>query len=111
MYNTAKIVDAAKSFTPFERDCCITVALKISDDSCKMDEYEKSIFMQFYDQLPSQESEFFKSDVFKVIAQARTTPSAHIYAEVKKLREDAMDMITRPKMKAFKALARKKILN
>ncbi len=111
MYNTAKIADAVKSFTPFERDCCITVALKISDDSCKMDEYEKSIFMEFYDQLPFQESKFFHSDVYKLITQARTSPNVHIYAEVKKLREDAMDMITRPKMKAFKALARKKILN
>lgn len=110
MYDEAKIADAARSLTAFERDCCITVALKISDDSCKMDAYEKSIFMAFYDNLPSKESDFFQESVFQTITEARTAPTAKVYAEVKKLRESAMDMITRPKMKAFKAAMRQKIL-
>ena len=109
MYNLEKIPSVVANFDAFERDCCITVALKITDDSCKMDAYEKSIFMMFYDNLPSKESEFFSEDVFEIIALGRTSPSAKVYAEIKKLREAAMDMITRPKMKNFKAISRKKI--
>lgn len=111
MYNLDKIPGVAANFDAFERDCCITVALKITDDSCKMDEYEKSIFMMFYDNLPSKESEFFSEDVFEIIALGRISPSAKVYAEIKKLRESAMDMISRPKMKAFKASIREKLLD
>lgn len=110
MYNLDKLPEVANNLDTFERDCSITVALKITDDSCKMDEYEKSVFMALFDALETQKSEFFSSDVFDTITLARETPSAKVYAEVKKLREAAMDMITRPKMKAFKATIRKRIL-
>lgn len=99
------------SLNSFERDCAITVALKIVDNSCKMDAYEKSIFMALFDSLKSQETEFFHPGVFETIAETKKSPTAQLYAEVKKLRESAMDMISRPKMKAFKASIREKLLN
>ena len=106
MYDLERLPAIAKNFDAFERDCCITVALKIADDSCKMDEYEKSVFMALYDSLEIKKSDFFSSDVFDTIALARETQSAKLYAEIKQLREAAMDMISRPKMKAFKGSVR-----
>lgn len=111
MYKIEKLPSIAISLNSFERDCAITVALKIADESCKMDEYEKSVFMALFNSLMTKETEFFYPSVFETIAEAKTLPSAQIYAEVKKLRESAMDMITRPQMKAFKASIREKLLN
>lgn len=110
MYDLERLPTIAKNLDAFERECCITVALKIADDSCKMDEYEKSVFMALYDSLETKESDFFSSDVFDTIQRARETPSAKVYAQIKQLREAAMDMITRPKMKAFKASIRERLL-
>lgn len=99
----------AEGLDSFERDCVITVALKITDDSCKMDDYEKRVFMLLYDALSMQETDFFDNDVFDIIQKGRIEPSVHIFSEIKKLRESAMDFITRPKMKAFKATIRKRL--
>ncbi len=99
----------AECLDSFERDCAITVALKITDDSCKMDDYEKRVFMLLYDALNIQETDFFENDVFNIIQKGRTEPSAYIFSEIKKRRESAMDFITRPKMKAFKATIRKRL--
>ncbi len=111
MYDLKKLPAIASSLKSFDRDCAITVALKIADESCKMDDYEKSVFMALYETLPTQESDFFEKDVFDIIHLAKNTPSAQVYAEIKKLRESAMDMISRPKMKAFKASIREKLLD
>ena len=99
----------ANSLSPFERDCAITVALKITDDTCKMDEYEKSIFMALYDALQKKQSYYFDESVFELIAQGRISPSAQTYAKIKIFRQDAMEMITQPNMKTFKAEIRRKI--
>ena len=106
MYDLEKIPSVARALNSLDKDCAITVALKITDDSCKMDEYEKSIFMKLYDALPEMRSEFFDEDVFDIILQGRTQASAQTYAKIKTLREAAMDFISRPKMKAFKAQIR-----
>jgi hypothetical protein len=109
-YNLSLIPSLANSLSDFERDCAITVALKIVDDTCKMDEYEKDIFMRLYDAIESKQSSYFAPTVFELIEQARKAPSAQIYAAIKTLRQDAMDKITRPKMKAFKAGLRSALL-
>jgi len=101
-YNLDSMGAIAKGLDSFYRDCAITVALKISDDSCKMDHYEKSVFMLLYKHI-EKKSDVFEADVFDLIEQANTSPSATIYADIKKRREAAMDFITRPKMKAFKS--------
>ncbi len=106
MYDLTKIPAVAVILGSFDKDCAITVALKIVDDSCKMDAYEKSIFLTLYKALPEQSSVFFDTPVFTLIKKAEAQPSAQIFAEIKPLREAAMDAITRPKMKAFKAHVR-----
>lgn len=108
-YKLEKISEIAIGLDSFERDCAITLALKITDESCKMDDYEKSIFMMLYDALGIQETDFFDNDVFETIKKGRMEPSAQIYSEIKKRRESSMDFITRPKMKAFKAAIRKRL--
>ena len=109
MYDLAKLPLVANSLDPLERDCAITVALKITDDTCKMDEYEKSIFMALYDAIQEKQSDYFDKEVFSLIAQGRKSPTAQIYSKIKTLRQAAMEMITQPNMKAFKAGIRKKI--
>lgn len=108
-YQLENISVIAKNLDGFERDCAITVALKITDDSCKMDDYEKSVFMMLYDALGVKKTDFFDNDVFEVIEKARLQPSAQIFSEIKKRREAAMDFITRSKMKAFKAIIRERL--
>lgn len=110
MYDLEKIPAVAAGLDSFERDCAITVALKIVDDSCKMDAYEKSVFLALYDALPEQVSLFFDNTVFTAIEQGRTDPSAAVMAQIKILREEAMASISRPKMKAFKAAVRVRLL-
>lgn len=110
MYNLNRLPLVAKGLDIFYKDCAITVALKIADDSCKMDDYEKSIFMALYDAITDKSTELFDEGVFEVITTALHNPSAKIYAEVKKLREFAMQSITQPKMKAFKAEIRRQLL-
>lgn len=110
MYDFSKIQRVASSLNPFEQYCAITVSLKIADDSCKMDEYERSLFMALYDAMP-KETTLFDSSLFDIIKEARSNPTAQIYAKIKPLREDAMKTITRPKMKAFKASMRDKLKN
>lgn len=109
MYDLGKIPSVANSLDAFERDCAITVALKITDDTCKMDDLEKSIFMMLYDAIENKQSDYFDKSVFELIEEGRKTPTAQIYSKIKTLRQDAMEMISRPKMKAFKAGIREKI--
>lgn len=109
LYHLEQIPEIAMGLDGFERDCAITVALKITDDSCKMDDYEKSVFMMLYDALGVKKTDFFDNDVFELIEKARLQPSAQIFSEIKKCREAAMDFITRPKMKVFKALIRERL--
>lgn len=92
-----------------QKECLITLALKITDDTCKMDEYERSVFMKLYDALPDYQSKFFESNVFDLISRGRSEPTAQIFAKIKPLRESGMTYITRPRMKAFKATVRDKL--
>jgi len=110
MYKLDLLPLVAAELDSFERDCAITVALKIVDDSCKMDEYEKSLFIKLYESIPQKESSFFQESVFELIKEAKKSPTAKIYTAIKKERERAMEMITRPKMKAFKASVRQRLL-
>jgi len=94
----------------FARDCAVTVALKISDDSCKMDEEQRAVFMALYDMLPTYTSDLFDDEVHDLIREARNFPSASLYAQIKKEREMAMAIITQDKMKSFKATVRASLL-
>lgn len=104
------IQKVAEGLDTFGRDCAVTVALKISDDSCKMDDEKRAIFMALYDVLEPYESQIFDSSVHVLIDEARKSPSAGCYAKIKKEREMAMAIITQEKMKIFKASVRGALL-
>lgn len=99
----------AAALDPFAVDCAITVALKITDDTCKMNETQRALFMQLYDALEGATSELFDADVHELIAAGRTVPTQEILSKIGELRTMAMERISRPKMKAFKAMVRQSI--
>lgn len=100
----------ADKLDTFQRDCAVTVALKISDDSCKMDDDGRGLFISLHDALPSYKSEIFDENVHTLIAQAREGLTSSLKKEIKKERERAMAIITQDKMKAFKASVRSSLL-
>ncbi|MDD2829931.1 MAG: hypothetical protein PHW18_10190 [Sulfuricurvum sp.] len=100
----------AEKLDTFARDCAVTVALKISDDSCKMDEDGRGLFMALYDALPSYQSELFDESIHTLIHDARIKPTAQLFAQIKKERERSMAIITQDRMKAFKSSVRNSLL-
>lgn len=104
------IKQIAENLTPFEQDCATTVMLKISDDSCKMDDEKRALFVSLYDAMPLYQSEMFDLSVHDLIMKMRSKPDALLYARVKKEREMAMAIITQERMKAFKASIRSRLL-
>lgn len=100
----------AANLDTFARDCAVTVALKISDDSCKMDDEKRAVFMALYDALPSYESQIFDENIHALIHEARTAPTATHYGRIKKERKMAMAIITQERMKAFKTSVRTALL-
>jgi hypothetical protein len=104
-----RISQIAATLDEMQNECMITLALKITDDTCKMDAYERSVFMALYDALPSYQSNFFGDEVFDLISTGRTKPTAQVYATIKPIRQAGMEYITRPNMKAFKAAVRKSL--
>ena len=109
MYDTGKILQLANALDSFERDCSITVALKIVDGTCKMNGDEKSIFMLLYDSIEEKQSAFFETHVFDLIEEAKEYSSSNTLSKIMELREAAMEHITRPQMKAFKVSVRERI--
>ena len=108
-YDLGRLEAVAAGLKPIENECLITLALKITDDSCKMDAYERSVFMALYDALPHYGSTFFAPEVFDIIAEGRRHPSAQIFAKIRPLRQAGMDHLTRDVMKAFKAEVRRQL--
>jgi len=108
-YDLTRLATIASGLEPLQKECLITLALKITDDSCKMDDYERSVFMQLYDTFDMIETAFFDPDVFTVIKAGREHPSAQIFAKIKPLRKAGMEHIGQPNMKAFKAAIRAKL--
>ncbi len=100
------IAAVARALTHDDMECAVTVALKITDDSCKMDDAGRALFMSLYDALPSYESTLFESSIHELISIGRRDPSAFVFGEIRTLREKAMALIGKEKMKAFKARIR-----
>jgi hypothetical protein len=110
VYQIDKLFEVAKLLDPFERTCAITVALKIMDQSCKMDEYEKSIFMTLYENLEDPLSDFFDEEIHELIKKVELFPSTELFSRIDEEKQKAMEYITRPRMKAFKASVRARIV-
>lgn len=104
------IAKVAGDLDLFGRDCAVTVALKIADDSCKMDDEQRAIFVDLYDALSPYESAIFDKDIHELITHVRLSPTPNLLERVKKEREKAMAIITQEKMKLFKASVRGSLL-
>lgn len=104
------IAKVASDLDLFGRDCAVTVALKIADDSCKMDDEQRAVFIELYDAIPPYESAIFDEDIGALIAQVRLFATPELLERVKHEREKAMAIITQEKMKLFKASVRGSLL-
>lgn len=100
----------AKKLSAFDCDCAVTVALKISDDSCKMDSDGRKLFMSLYQALPSYTSSLYDYSVHSLIINAFYNPSDSLFETIKAERERAMALITQERMKAFKASVRTSLI-
>ena len=106
---TAAHVDrwvATHAVTASDIDCITTVMLKILDGKCKMDETEKRVMGALYEAVKHRDGERFGGEYHRLIAGARTTGSEAMRELIYEQRVLAETMLSRPVMKAFKAMLR-----
>ncbi|MDD2722838.1 MAG: hypothetical protein PHH59_02280 [Methylovulum sp.] len=96
----------AHPLTPVHVDCAITVILKILDGKCKMRTAEKKVMEQLYDEVKSCPGVLFDTALHLLIEQARKHPDDAIKNLIYEKRLLAETAISRPVMKAFKAMIR-----
>lgn len=107
--NAASRVQAwlpGQSLTASDIDCVTTVMLKILDGKCKMDEAEKSIMTALYDAVRSYPGLRFGAVEHALIACARQSGDEALKLLVYERRVLAETALSRPVMKAFKAMIR-----
>jgi hypothetical protein len=92
---------------PIHVDCTTTVMLKILDGKCKMNSEEKQVIAVIYDVIKHLPGKLLDDSVHQLIAEARLKPDEKILEEVYEQRLYAEQMISRPIMKAYKAMLRK----
>ena len=87
-------------------DCTTTVMLKILDGKCKMDKDEKIIMALLYDAVKHQESKLLGEGIHQLIGQALAHMDETTRELIYEQRLYAEQMISRPVMKAYKAMLR-----
>lgn len=92
--------------TPSDVDCTTTVMLKILDGKCKMNPREKDIVALLYDVLKARTGRIFDDADHALIARARTGMDDVLVERIYEQRLLAETMISRPVMKAYKAMLR-----
>ena len=91
---------------PHEIDCATALMLKIIDGKCKMSQEEKAVMAVVYDQVKARPGRILGADDHALIALARAEPEPDLLARVYERRVLAETMISRPVMKAYKAMLR-----
>ena len=91
---------------PVHIDCTTTVMLKILDGKCKMNDDEKSVVALLYNIVKDRPGELLGQDIHQLINVARTKPDDDVLELVYEQRLYAEQMISRPVMKAYKAMLR-----
>ena len=97
---------AAHPLTSSEVDCVTAVMLKILDGKCKMPEWEKPLMAALYDAAQGLPGQQFGASEHALIAQARTHADDALRQIIYEHRVLAETAISRPVMKAFKAMIR-----
>lgn len=97
---------AAQALSASDIDCVTTVMLKILDGKCKMGGVEKVVMAQLYDAVKHRPGERFGADYHRLIASARVAPGEELQNHIYERRVLAETALSRPVMKAFKAMIR-----
>lgn len=101
---------AEHPLSPIHVDCVTAVMLKILDGKCKMKVREKVVMELLYDQVKSQPGELLNDDIHQLITIARDHPDDEMKNLIYEKRVLAETRISRPVMKAFKAMIRRQCL-
>lgn len=97
---------AAHALTPSDIDCATAVMLKILDGKCKMGEVEKCVMAALYDAVRDRPGQHFGAAEHTLIATARQGADDAMKNAIYERRVLAETAISRPVMKAFKAMIR-----
>lgn len=101
---------AAHPLTPGDVDCATTVMLKILDGKCKMSETDKVVMAALYDAVKHRPGQRFGDELHALIAQAQAqarAPGGEALRDfIYEKRVLAETTLSRPVMKAFKAMIR-----
>ncbi|KAB2923325.1 MAG: hypothetical protein F9K30_10990 [Dechloromonas sp.] len=94
------------ALTPGDIDCITTVMLKILDGKCKMGSVDRIVMAHLYDAVKHRYGERFGGEYHRLIASARAAPGEAMKNLIYEKRVLAETMLSRPVMKAFKAMLR-----
>ncbi|MCK9260212.1 MAG: hypothetical protein PHG21_09950 [Azoarcus sp.] len=97
---------AAHLSDPSDIDCTTTVMLKILDGKCKMGPGDKDTIPLLYDSTRHRAGRLLGEDMHALIARARGGEREALVAEIYEHRVLAETAISRPVMKAYKAMLR-----
>lgn len=95
-----------KQFQPIHIDCATSLMLKILDGKCKMNKEEKQVMAVIYDVVKGKAGKLLDPRVHQLILLARIELNEQIIEKVYEQRLYAEQMISRPVMKAYKAMLR-----
>jgi hypothetical protein len=101
---------ARHPLTPSEVDCVIAVMLKILDGKCRMAADEKTVMAGLYDALAGRCGDRLGAAEHELIDGARADGNPALREAIYERRVLAETMISRPVMKAFKAMLREESL-
>ena len=96
-----------RAFEPIDIDCATTLMLKILDGKCKMNTEEKKVMAVIYDGVKHKPGKLLDPRVHQLIALARIELNEQIIEKIYEQRLYAEQMISRPVMKAYKAMLRR----
>ena len=96
----------AHALSPSDIDCATTVMLKILDGKCKMGAVDKIVMKQLYDAVKNRPGLRFGDEFHALIASARQEAGEVLKNFIYEKRLLAETTISRPVMKAFKAMIR-----
>ena len=97
---------AAHPLSASDVDCATAVMLKILDGKCKMGAVEKAVMAELYDALKARSGQRFDDSFHALIASARQHCDEALKNVIYERRVLAETAISRPVMKAFKAMIR-----
>lgn len=97
---------ANHALSPSDVDCATTVMLKILDGKCKMGAVDKLVMEQLYDAVKTRPDLRFGEEFHALIASARQEAGEALKNFIYEKRVLAETALSRPVMKAFKAMIR-----